>query len=52
MRMQAGRDLPWEVTCRGVVDGIDLVIYITRRHGRRYVEDAIRVGGYSAADQL
>ena len=46
--MQAGGNLPWEVTCRGVVDGIDLVIHITRRHGRRYVEEAIRVSGYSA----
>lgn len=46
--MQAGGNLPWEVTCRGVVDAIDLVIHITRRSGHRYVEDAIRVSDYDA----
>ena len=44
--MQAGGNLPWEVTCRGVVDAIDLVIHITRRQGHRYVEDAIHVSDY------
>ena len=29
--MQGGGDLPWEVTCRGVVDGISMVIHMTRR---------------------
>ena len=28
--MQGGGDLPWEVTCRGVVDGIAMVIHMTR----------------------
>ena len=28
--MQGGGDLPWEVTCRGVVDGISMVIHMTR----------------------
>ena len=32
--MQGGGELPWEVTCRGVVDGIALVIHMTRREGR------------------
>ena len=49
--MQAAGNIPWEVTCRGVVDGIDLVIHITRRHGRRYVEEALRVSGYSVEKQ-
>ena len=31
--MQAGGALPWEVTCRGVVDGISLVVHMTRRRG-------------------
>ena len=31
--MQAGGALPWEVTCRGVVDGIHLVVHMTRREG-------------------
>ena len=47
--MQAGDALPWEVTCRGVVDGIALVLHITRRDGRRFVEEAVRVRGYDAA---
>ena len=29
--MQAGGALPWEVTCRGVVDGIHLVVHMARR---------------------
>ena len=48
--MQAEGALPWEVTCRGVVDGIALVLHMTRRGGRRYVEEAIEVRGYNAAE--
>ena len=48
--MQAEGALPWEVTCRGVVDGIALVVHMTRRGGRRYVEEAIEVRGYDAAE--
>ena len=44
--MQAGDALPWEVTCRGVVDGISLVLHVTRRDGRRFVEEALEVRGY------
>ena len=47
--MQAGDALPWEVTCRGVVDGISLVLHVTRRDGRRFVEEALEVRGYDAA---
>ena len=47
--MQAGDALPWEVTCRGVVDGIALVLHTTRRDGRRFVEEALEVRGYDAA---
>ena len=47
--MQGGGELPWEVTCRGVVDGIALVIHMTRREGRRFVEEAAFVQGYEAA---
>ena len=43
--MQAGGALPWEVTCRGVVDGIHLVVHMTRRGGRRFVEEAIECQG-------
>ena len=49
--MQAGGNLPWEVTCRGVVDAIDLVIHITRRQGHRYVEDPIRVSDYNPEER-
>ena len=31
--MQGGGELPWEVTCRGVVDGIAMVIHMTRPMG-------------------
>ena len=41
--MQAEGALPWEVTCRGVVDGIALVLHTTRQRGRRFVEEALEV---------
>ena len=34
--MQSGGEIPWDVTCRGVVDGIAIVIHMTRREGRRW----------------
>ena len=40
--------MPWDVTCRGVVDGIAMVIHMTRREGRRIVEEAAFVKGYDA----
>ncbi len=39
--MQGEGALPWEVTCRGVVDGIALVLHITRQRGR-----TVRRGGH------
>ena len=36
------------MTCRGVVDGIALVIHMTRADGRRFVEEAAVVRGYDA----
>ncbi len=41
---------PWEVTCRGVVDGIAMVIHMTRHEGRRFVEEAVFVKGYEAKE--
>ena len=49
--MQGGGDLPWEVTCRGVVDGIAMVIHMTRADGRRFVEEAAYVRGYEAGEE-
>ena len=46
--MQGGWGIPWEVTCRGVVDGIAMVIHMTRREGWRFVEEAVFVEGYDA----
>ena len=46
---RAAGSFPWEVTCRGVVDGIAMVIHMTRREGRRFVEEAVFVKGYDAA---
>ena len=48
--MQGSGELPWEVTCRGVVDGIAMVIHMTRRERRRVVEEALFVKGYEAAE--
>ena len=46
--MQGESDLPWEVTCRRVVDGIQMVIQMTRRDGRRFIEEALLVRSYDA----
>ncbi len=48
--MQGESDLPWEVTCRSVVDGIQMVVHMTRREGRRFIEEALLVRGYSAEE--
>ena len=48
--MQGGGSLPLEVTYRGVVDGIAMVIHMTRREGRRVVEEAVFVEGYEAKE--
>ena len=47
--MQAG-DLPWEVVCRSVVDGIALVLHMTRVEGRRLVEEGLVLRGWQAED--
>ena len=47
--MQAG-GLPWEVVCRSVVDGISLVLHMTRLKGRRYVEEALLLAGWQPED--
>ncbi len=46
--MQGGGDLSQDVTCRGVMDGIAMVIHLTRREGRSFVEEAAFVDGYDA----
>ena len=47
--MQAG-DLPWDVVCRGVVDGIAMVLHMARAGGRRCVEEGLKVHGWRAED--
>ena len=47
--MQAGGELSWDV-CHSVVDGIAMVIHMTRREGRRFVEEALMVRGYEATE--
>ena len=47
--MQAG-DLPWEVVCHSVVDGIALVLHMARSAGRRCVEEGLEVHGWRAED--
>ena len=39
-RRQGENDLPWEVTCRNVVNGIQMVVHMTRREGQRFIEEA------------
>ncbi|MCY4078371.1 MAG: ATPase, T2SS/T4P/T4SS family, partial [Acidobacteria bacterium] len=47
--MQAGDALPWAVVCRGVVDGIELVVHQARTpEGDRRVEQVVRVRDYDA----
>ena len=49
--MQGGGELPWEVTCRGVVDGIAMVIHMTRCEGRNVLsKKPFFVKGYEAGD--
>ena len=47
--MQAG-DLPWEVVCRSVVDGISLVLHVSRISGRRAVEEALYLTDWRPKD--
>ena len=42
-RRQAENDLPWEVTCWHVVNGIQMVVHMTRREGRCFIEEALQV---------
>ena len=46
--MQAGGELPWSVTCRSIVDGIRIVVHMTRCKGKRFTEEALLVEGYDA----
>ncbi|MYC83159.1 MAG: CpaF family protein [Acidobacteria bacterium] len=46
---QATGRLPWSVTCRSIVDGIRMVVQMTRRRGLRFAEEALFVEGYDAA---
>ena len=49
--MQAGDALPWAVVCRGVVDGIELVVHQARTpEGDRRVEQVVRVRDYDARE--
>ena len=46
---QAAGRLPWSVTCRSIVDGVRMVVQMTRRRGLRFAEEALFVEGYDAA---
>ena len=46
---QASSRLPWSVTCRSIVDGVRMVVQMTRRRGLRFAEEALFVEGYDAA---
>ena len=46
--MQGSDALPWPVVCQSIVESIAMVVHVTRRQGKRYVEAASRVEGYDA----
>ena len=43
-------DADWQQTPKGVVDGIAMVIHMTRQEGRRFVEEAAFVEGYEVTE--
>ena len=47
--MQA-RDLPWDAICRNIVNGISLVLHMSRIEGRRTVEEARTLTGWRSDD--
>ena len=46
--MRGGGDLPRDVMCRRVADGIAMVIHLACADGRRVVDEAAFVNGYDA----
>ena len=46
--MQGGCNFPWDVTCRGMVDGTAMVNHMPRRERRRVVEEAACISGCNA----
>ncbi|MDE3262954.1 MAG: ATPase, T2SS/T4P/T4SS family [Acidobacteriota bacterium] len=47
--MQA-RDLPWDAICRNIVNGISLVLHMSRIAGRRAIEEARYLTGWESDD--
>jgi pilus assembly protein CpaF len=47
--MMAGVDLPYHVVRAQIGEGLDLVIHLERRPGKRQVTEVLRVHGYNAA---
>src|SRR5712692_7177321 len=47
--MMAGVDLPYHVVRAQIGDGLDLVVHLERRPGKRQVTEMLRVHGYNAA---
>ena len=47
--MMAGVDLPYHIVRAQIGEGLDLVVHLERRPGRRQVTEALRVRGYDAA---
>ena len=47
--MQA-HDLPWDAICRNIVNGISLVLHMSRIEGRRAVEEARYLTGWRSDD--
>jgi len=48
--MMAGIELPYHVVRAQIGEGLDLVVHLERRPGKRQVTEALRVHGYNAAE--
>jgi pilus assembly protein CpaF len=48
--MMAGIELPHQTVRRNIADGLDLAVHIDKRHGKRLINEVIRVNGYDSAE--
>jgi pilus assembly protein CpaF len=50
--LQSGIDLPYKAIKAGIADSIHLLVHIERRHGQRFVSEALELTAYSPIDDL
>lgn len=44
--LQSGVDLPYRAIKNNIADSLDVVVYVERRPGRRYISEVIQINGY------